>query len=276
MQKCVFLLFALSFIVHAAYASDFDTLFFRQQEQKLILLQKGIKNAQGSEKNQLEIAFRDSLAVLLQYKGAQLFQFDSIKSIGHIISSDEKLHVYTWNIPQSGGYNNYYGIIQFYLKKDDKYISTVLEEKTGFLNKSQQAMAQPNNWPGALYYKIITNKVKDEVYYTLLGFDFNNLISNRKVIEVINIDEFGIPVFKQQGFVYNGKKLNRIVFEYTERAQMQLDYNDKTKLIVFDHLSPSKPSLQDQYQFYGPDLSYDGLKFIDGIWVHQSDITPEF
>ena len=45
---------------------------------------------------------------------------------------------------------------------------------------------------------------------------------------------------------------------------MMLRYDDKLKMIVFDHLSPSKPSYEGKYQYYGPDFSYDGLIFEKG------------
>ena len=53
---------------------------------------------------------------------------------------------------------------------------------------------------------------------------------------------------------------------------MMVEYNEKLKEIVADHLSPSRPSMQGQYQFYGPDFSYEGFSFQDGVWVQKSDI----
>jgi hypothetical protein len=48
-------------------------------------------------------------------------------------------------------------------------------------------------------------------------------------------------------------------------------------MIIFDHLSPSKPSYAGNYQYYGPDFSYDGLKFEQGIWelVENVDIRNQ-
>jgi len=43
----------------------------------------------------------------------------------------------------------------------------------------------------------------------------------------------------------------------------------KMNMIIFDHLSPSKPSYTGNYQFYGPDFSYDGLEVLMdiGTWL---------
>ena len=43
-------------------------------------------------------------------------------------------------------------------------------------------------------------------------------------------------------------------------------------MIVFDHLSPSREDLEGQYQFYGPDFSYDGLRWKDCGWVLIEDL----
>jgi hypothetical protein len=53
---------------------------------------------------------------------------------------------------------------------------------------------------------------------------------------------------------------------------MSLRYDPQKKMIVFDHLSPTKPSLEGQYEFYGPDFTYDGLKFEKGVWEHYQNI----
>jgi len=43
-------------------------------------------------------------------------------------------------------------------------------------------------------------------------------------------------------------------------------------MIVFDHLSPSRPEFKDMHQYYGPDFSYDGLRFESGQWVLVKDL----
>jgi len=53
---------------------------------------------------------------------------------------------------------------------------------------------------------------------------------------------------------------------------MMLIYDTKFNMIVMDHLSPSSPVYNGDYQFYGPDLSFDALKFEDGLWIYESAI----
>jgi hypothetical protein len=43
-------------------------------------------------------------------------------------------------------------------------------------------------------------------------------------------------------------------------------------MIAYDHLVPMNPIYQNQFEFYGPDGSFDGLRFTDGTWVLEEDI----
>ncbi|MNT39865.1 hypothetical protein D3C72_1761470 [compost metagenome] len=54
---------------------------------------------------------------------------------------------------------------------------------------------------------------------------------------------------------------------------MMLKYLPSKKWIVFDHLIPSQPAKEGFYEFYGPDLSYDGLKYENGSWVFMSNLN---
>ncbi|MBA7588034.1 hypothetical protein ES708_30082 [subsurface metagenome] len=90
---------------------------------------------------------------------------------------------------------------------------------------------------------------------------------------MISIDDFEELYMCEKIISYNGHLVDCIEFEYNEKAVMSLRYNKDAKMIVFDHLSPSNASLQGNYEFYGPDFSYDGLTFEKGIWVHYENIV---
>jgi len=55
---------------------------------------------------------------------------------------------------------------------------------------------------------------------------------------------------------------------------MTLKYDEGKEMIIYDHLSPSEPKYEGQYEFYGPDFSYDGLKYENGIWNTYFDLDP--
>jgi len=210
----------------------------------------------------------EKLVTTFQLDGSFDYPFDSIKKIGKVYSPDHRMRIYSWNIPVGVDQNLYYTIIQYYSKQDKKYHLQKLQGKT-FTN----GPITIDNWPGALYYEIVETKHAGQKYYTLLGFDLSNMLTNKKVIDVVSIDDFDVFYFCQSLIKYNEIMTDRLVFEFNEKVSMTLKYNPALDMIVFDHLSPEKPSLEGNYAFYGPDFTYDGLKFEKGIWVHYKNLV---
>jgi len=209
--------------------------------------------------------------------GTDFFQypFDSVKWAGKITSPDKKLRIITWNVPLSDGTHRYYGFIQYKGKKKDKPVRLfTLKDSNQDIKDPEGAVFTPENWPGALYYDIRVMKHNSQVFYVLLGFDFNDRYSNKKIIDVLFIDgnmnaRFGEPVFESP----EGKMKNRVIFEYSSQAVMTLRWDARLKMIVFDHLAPIEPNLEGLYKFYGPSVSYDGYKFQRGIWKYYFDVA---
>jgi len=52
------------------------------------------------------------------------------------------------------------------------------------------------------------------------------------------------------------------MFQYAGEVSMSLKYNSSRKQIVFSHLAPNTPdpTLENQFQYYGPDGSFDALE----------------
>lgn len=216
---------------------------------------------------QLADSFYNTFAEKLTNEESFNYAFDSLKNIGSIYSPERDLRIFTWNIPVGLNEHIYYGIAQYYSKDRKKYIIVKLNNPVG-VNQIKKI----GDWKGVLYYEIIQTKHAGQKYYTLLGFSFNDHLSNKKVIDIISIDDFDELYFCKDLIRYDNKILDRIEFIYNEKATMSLRYDQQKKMIVFDHLSPSKPSLKGKFEFYGPDFSYDGLKFEKGIWEHYRNI----
>jgi hypothetical protein len=130
----------------------------------------------------------------------------------------------------------------------------------------------PEKWWGALYYQVLVNKYKGKRLYTIIGLDMNDMYSNKKVIDVLTFNDGNVPVFGSPVFRHEEKLKNRIIFEFAEDVVMTIRYNDKVKMIVFDHLSPIDPALRNSPRFYAPDSSYDGLRFRKGVWEYVPDV----
>lgn len=216
--------------------------------------------------NQILSYFRE----ILSNETSFIYPFDSLKYVGIINSDDDKLRVITWNMAYSDRTYKYFGFIQ-YKKSKKSYEYFELFDKSEQIKTPEMAILNSSNWYGALYYRIIVNKYKGQEYYTLLGADLNNLFTKKKIVDILYFDK-DVPVFGKKVFKNKTTQIARVIFEFSAQTNMTLTYDDNKEMIVYDHLSPSRPSLIGQYEFYGPDFSYDGLKYERGIWNAYSDI----
>jgi hypothetical protein len=198
--------------------------------------------------------------------------FDSLKNVSVLTSSDKSIRIFSWMLPSiSRDKYNYFGFVQLYDKKSKKATLFKLEDEYQPTEEAEKKSLNSKNWYGAIYYKMIENKTNGEKVYTLLGWRGNNRLTTIKVIDALllnkSLPKFGSPVFTTEHGVYN-----RVIFEYTSQAVMSLRYNEKKKMIVFDHLSPSNPDLKGKFEYYGPDMSYDALKYKSGKWFFIKNI----
>jgi len=199
------------------------------------------------------------------------YSFDAIENAGILKSEDDRVRIYNWNVPYEAGYNIFHCFLQY--KKNDSVRTFELKDRSEKIDEPETKTLDKDNWYGALYYRIIKNTGRfDEVYYTLLGYDPHDFMTNRKVIDVLHFNKQGEPEFGAAIFKNKKQVSKRLIFEFSEFANMMLRYDKDKKMIVYDHLSPSDPQYEGQREFYGPDFSYDGLKFENGIWNAYLDL----
>ena len=215
----------------------------------------------------------DSIALLLdkalQLPDAFRYPFNDLNFLGKITSSDQQVRIFTWNMARKDGTNTYYGFLM--KKAGNNYYTFRLTDHSMSIENPLTLSLDHTNWAGCLVYEIVDKKNAGETYYTLLGYDPENLFVTKKVIDVLwfqqNKPFFGKPIFR-----YNNRIQSRIIFEYSAKVRMSLVWNKSMNMIIFDHLVPSAPSHTGNFQFYGPDLSFDGLVFEKGIWEHRSNV----
>lgn len=137
-------------------------------------------------------------------------------------------------------------------------------------------------WIGAIYYKIILKKNLNQTYYTLLGFDENNIRSSRKIIEVLSFQK-GEPVFGGGYFTYNKDGVfrsagSRFILEYKKEAGPRLTYDKDLDVIVVEHLISESNEPNKKWTLIG-DGDYEGFKWENGKWVHIvkifTQVTPD-
>lgn len=259
--------------VFISYSQQTDTVTLKKYEENIYLYFKEIaKTKDELIKDSVNSKIINLFEKTLTLESSFEYPFDSLKHVGKIFSPDKKIRIYTWNLPYSSGTHKYYGFIQVKRTKKDSVRLIRLNDKSENISEPENKILSPENWFGALYYQIVVNRFKGEDFYTLIGFDFNNFFSSKKIVEVLYFNEEEKPVFGKPIFENNQKLFNRIIFEFSARATMSLKYDPEKEMIIYDHLSPSRPSLEGKFQFYGPDFSYDALTFEDGIWKVITDI----
>ena len=259
--------------VTGIFARDTDTVLIHKYELILNELFGNISNnADDLKKEQINRKIIKNFEQVLTIEGSFTYPFDSLKNLGKITSPDRNIRIYTWNLPYSDGSHKYFGFIQFKPAIENNILLFKLIDKSEISELPETLILSDTSWFGALYYEIIEKEYNGEKYYTLLGFDFNTMLTNKKIIEILYFRNDNIPVFGKPVFNYHNKLKSRIIFEYSTKAAMGLKYNNELEMIVFDHLSPAKPSYEGRFMFYGPDFSYDGFIFSNGIWNEIRDI----
>jgi len=199
------------------------------------------------------------------------YPFDTLKQTGKITSPDEKVRIFSWYVKDGDNYECY-GIVQHKTRKNAPPAITILVPHEYNGKNFNEETFTAKNWPGMLYYKIIPVTINKKEYYTLLGFSFDGILTNQKIIDIMGFDDQNIPFFGYPLFDAGKTLKKRVVFTYSAQVVMSLTYNEGLKMIIYDHLAPQRPSLTGKYEFYGPDGSFDGFKFEDDKWKHISNV----
>ncbi len=268
----ILILLAISLCYNPLYASDnqrHDNEIGQINE--LFDSIMGTRNDFRKEKlnNQIISIFEEILSNDKSFR----YDFSAISNIVVLDSDDKKLRIYNWNLAYFDGTHKYFGFLQYHHARNDIKLFK-LEDMSEFHGEPGRNFKSHIEWYGALYYEIITKKWNRNTYYTLIGWDGGDFFINRKVIEILNFSRRGLPEFGRKMFVVNNTRTGRMIFEYASRATMLLRYNSKHDIIVIDHLSPPETKYAGMRQYYGPDMSYDALRFKGGRWFFESDIDP--
>jgi hypothetical protein len=206
----------------------------------------------------------------LQLPGSFNHRWNRLDMIGRLESDDKQVKVFSWLYMVSRDEYLYSAYIQ--LQHKDGGAKVFRLQQTDSENYTSEGFKQSiDEWHGKIYYEILSNEFRRKTFYTLLGADFNDVNTKIKTIEVFAIQR-GKPVFRGDQFFSNGTVKDRIVLEYSADVTASLRYNKDLKMIVFDHLAPLHPLYQGYYQFYGPDGSYDGYRFEEGVWIFEEDV----
>lgn len=237
-------------------------------------LSKTIIDANNDEdKYKANKEYKIILKEILNNPNSFTFSFDSLKDIS--ILKVNNLKIYNWAIPKIDGTFEYFALLQIRVSKN-VYKTIELTDQSDTIKLPESKILTPKNWYGALYYKIIYNKKIGKNIYTVLGWDGNNNLSNKKIIDVITITSNGNIKLGASIFKTKKKIKKRVIFEYSDNAVMSLKYNQKLKKIIFDYLAPISSELTGIYAYYGPTLNrFDAFVVGDRKWMYEEDTAIE-
>jgi len=225
-----------------------------------------INNDNELERQNANTMFVKTLVAALKVPNSFLFPFDSVKTVSILNSPDNRFRILSWHIMNDDGSYRFYGALQLNTGGPLKLFPLV--DYSPLLEHPEDSVTDNRKWYGAQYYKII-RVTGDKSYYVLLGWKGYTVNSTKKVIEVLSFKN-DKPVFGME--VFGTSKHKRIIFQYTRQASMLLKYVPEQDLIVFDHLSPPDDKSKKNPETFGPDLSYDGYKLINGRWKYEDNL----
>lgn len=275
----------LSLVYGFGFSQKKDTIVavsFNQLEYEIKDLQGAVfdskKEAERFEANKKFIKLWEQV---LKNPESMNYSFDSIKGVSKLVPDDKKFRIITWNVFKNDGQQAYFGFIQVNNTKTHKtgllkkttttqYEYFQLLDVSGSVKSPETYQGTPNKWFGMLYYEII----ECDGYYTLLGWDGNDNIIQKKFIDILFFKSDGTPIFGKDVFKIPKKSPKRIMYQYSSEIAMSMKYNNKRKQIVLSHLAPKDEgaTLEGQYQYYGPDGSFDAYEQSKDRWVLKEDI----
>jgi hypothetical protein len=247
-----------------------EYLEFVKKESQLHELFNALYADSLSDVDALQDQVHKEMKEVLAMQGSMDFPWTRLDKIGIVSSEDRRIRIFTWHLMDDYDHYRYFGFIQVAQKKGKLRLYELNDN--GKPQRGVMKLEQSDaDWYGKLYYQVLTKEYKRDTYYTLMGMDFNDSRSTIKSVEVIDIHR-NAPRFVRSLF-FNGRDfVDRLVLEYAEQVAISVRYDPGTEMITFDHLVPFHPIYKSNFEFYGPDGSYDGLEFSGGRWIYNEDI----
>ena len=289
-RKTLLLLAALGLasIVHAQ-----DKARMAEHQKRLAALVGRV--AEAPTDNERYLASEQTLQLLseaLQEDNSEKWNWQLPDYISVLTSPDRQVRLFTWAVVRDNGEFECFGIVQYYSDRDEEYLSVQLRDRSEDILNREESLLSPDNWLGAVYQDIIQVSVGDRTWYTLLGWNGVDNLTERKIIEPLTVRgatlQFGGPLFRRE------RNLRRIVLEYANDAMVNLSYETqfvrevehkrekvkgtnryrtvektsehKERLIIFDEVEPQVPGMEGLFHYYMPSGTELAYAFVDGKW----------
>jgi hypothetical protein len=253
--------------------------FLEAQEQSVpdMLVSEGRKILEHPEYRERLASNQRFTDYLISYISDEEGLNDPLGMVGNMMRLElgDEVRIYSWQMPDSLYRYIRFGLVAVSMK--DTIIITRLEEVQDVENMQFRKL-KASDWYGAIYYEAIPERKKNPRFYTLLGYAPGQEI-NEKFVDVIEIDKKGKPVFGGKVFhvdEFMDKTLNRppmrLILRYGGDYAASVRWDEEESLIIMDHLSPPDAKLKGVYRMYGPDMSYDALRWDKKWWYLDKEV----
>ena len=269
------LLFFVTTTLLAQPITSSDKSFLLKKEDSLKTV--GLKIIQGREAADrffADSAFTRIFVRALRTRNSFNYAFDSIVNISKLYAPDSSFKIFTWQLMINENTIRQHGAIQ--MKTADGYFKVFpLIDKSDIIINQTDSIADNNGWMGAVYYKIVQKEYKGQTFYTLLGFDENNIKSDKKIMDVLQFVN-GKPVFGNKMFVIENsteyqKQMARFILEYKKEAAARLTFDTDLGAVVFDELTSESNTPNKKWTLV-PDGEYNGFVWKNGKWVLTTNL----
>lgn len=223
-----------------------------------------------AEKELAQKAIRIALSAMFYSDEATTFSLDGYPRVKSVEDQLKTIRIVTYTTSYADFTSKCHGFVIHKTDNGDVKIE-YLEDCTDKIKTPEHTKTKAEKWYGAIYSQLIECKINKQTYYTLLGFKSNDGMVKTRVVDILSFKN-GKSVFGAPYFLHSRATYQRRVFKYSSEANMMLRYDDKSKQIVFDHLSPSDSMFSGEFRFYGPDFSYDAYELTKNGWEIREDI----
>ena len=290
-RRPTLLLLMLAMTLPAATAQNRELMALHQQRLAELLM----RTASAPTDNERYLASEQAvgeLSAALEEEQSEQWKWQLPKVASVLTSPDGLLRIFTCSFVRDNGEFECFGAIQYYNDREEEYQYSLLNDKSEEIMNREESLLTPANWLGAVYQELIQTSHAGKTYYTLLGWNGVDNLTERKIIEPVILrggtPQFGAPLFRRE------RNLRRVVLEYRNDAMVSLSYEEqfveeverervkvkgtnryrtvekrkqhKEKMIIFDEVEPQVQGMEGLFQYYIPSGLELAYAFVDGKW----------
>lgn len=269
---------SIGFISSAQRITKADEKLLQKKEDSLKKLSvKLIQGITATDRFNADSIFTRILVRALKTPNSFYYTFDSLETISKLYAPDSSFKIFTWQMMINDNVIRQHGAIQMKTYDGSLKLFPLIDKSDVTINLVD-TVGNNKGWIGAVYYNIIQKKGGNQNYYTLLGFDENNIRSNKKLIEVLHFDN-DEPVFGGRFFSFEEDtvfktSIGRYIMEYKKTDGPKLNYDAEMDMIIVEHLISESNEPKKKWTYVG-DGDYEGFKWKNGKWVHVEKIFDQ-